>query len=880
MREYRKMKQGFGMHGRRPVDWEDVLSEAEFPAKQTRPAVNKDDGLLRRHIDACTTCRTQFLLPNALPETADPSHPTSEALTFSAATQLVTAWVAETKANSEHIGAVLEASGDRVLHVLSIEGKKGQAIRQRFLTTAYPDIPFTKHFLIEGVYLENCWENSQSWRTRWLLPYLTLEWSADPTKLLSILEHRSSCPGEDWALLDAEQVKLGYESGALSSVWYSGCICIGGDGFGTVVPYDEDAIHSGKYMGFSLAQHIFRAQLALSQILVRLVDAIVDPKSKNRGSNNWKAFFDESTPRGLSGIQSPVFAGSPHLPPPCFAIEQAIEFVKARQEEAEDHLSSHQRFPQALATLIRHAQVGPLQEHSKLLYGASDPTLFAARHICWTMRRPKLWGLVASLYEDLQVPFQNARTSDCTTLDGARLVNSAIPLAFASLAHDLNRLIIEQCRVVRLSLPEQRAFGPNFLFVSGDVAVETQFKLLQNKNGQTNYSSTTNDPFDCVESYFRHDPCFYDLYQLSGDPHDPLSFNRQHLHERFLEHLSATTSEKRKGIGGNLLEHVSDLRALEDLAHQLRLVSGRLDHVVPLPQSREHIRAVVEDLHSPLTRFDRSTLNDMKAAVSSFEGCAMSGDTCIAGVLSAEPDASRMATRQLWERFRASLSTAWIRSGMDSDAAEAQVSLLDVHASTCGDQANTCDSVDQTILAKVVNVVQPTAEQATSTGGFEHISTSASQPSKSQRRNAKRRGAKQPDRSNASSTPRGAAPIDPLFPRAEPIVIAVKTRSFRIFMQIFDHNGGGRGDMRFRSFQAAMIEAGCTSMEQGDGADVIFRYPALVNETGQQLRKACTLHFHAPHPSDSYGPNEFPLLAIRLFDRLGWSRETFVLRAD
>jgi hypothetical protein len=101
-------------------------------------------------------------------------------------------------------------------------------------------------------------------RNHYLLAYLDTETlKTNPTVLISLLEHKSRHPPQDWAPFDIREYHTYWGQGRFGVKYHGDAVVMQGPHYGTLQPWDRRKVHRSESVGFSHPRLVIEAQALL-----------------------------------------------------------------------------------------------------------------------------------------------------------------------------------------------------------------------------------------------------------------------------------------------------------------------------------------------------------------------------------------------------------------------------------------------------------------------------------------------------------------------------------------------------------------------------------------------------------------------------------------
>ena len=185
----------------------------------------------------CVNCSSQFLTMNQQDYDRFRYKPV---ITPAAAKTMLASFTNHIDADRAYLAGLCDKYGNTII---SRWRKKSRNKREALLLLADPSIEKEPWFRlrIEGNIVR--WQELRQYRKSWLLPYMNTDiMKANPSVLLSLIDHRVHHSPEEWAAFDSHQLRRAWALGHFD-LEYCGkyCVVMHGVDYGKLVPWSKKA---------------------------------------------------------------------------------------------------------------------------------------------------------------------------------------------------------------------------------------------------------------------------------------------------------------------------------------------------------------------------------------------------------------------------------------------------------------------------------------------------------------------------------------------------------------------------------------------------------------------------------------------------------------
>ena len=467
------------------------------------------------------------------------------------AARLLTCYVERIKSEQEWLRKTLQAHGDKIL----THWARGD--RSKFLSQALPALQSGSFADLRFNYSGMDWRiTRQQHRATYLLPYFNKETLlSDPNKFLSMLHNRTYYDFRDFVMIDKQLQHMGFFNGALGIDYNAHCVDMSPtSNYGKLVPFSPSTAHTWLAVGYPRAKIIIDSQLTLYINLRKIVDVILSevsnlPISK---SNQWKQFIGNGCRLKPSDIVS-NYLDRAFAAPPRLDTDRFCDLASTRRKEAEDHLWLLQTDPAYLYIACLNFK------NTKLYAKASKERatrLLAAEVANTPRKRARIW-------RNIDEECCNVRDVYRRFQDGIH-VTSPNPPKYERALCALELMLVNQCLELGKDLTRLLRLSPGF---------EKHFAVVSTADGRP--GSILKNPAkggDVNVTYFRKDPLFWCMMQLTGDVEDPHMIDHNILFNFLEAHLQKADARERARIDQRLYDLISDMAAVYELLSTLRML--------------------------------------------------------------------------------------------------------------------------------------------------------------------------------------------------------------------------------------------------------------------------------------------------------------------
>jgi len=255
----------------------------------------------------------------------------------------------DTKENLAYIKNKLQTHGDLLLKRWS---KKSKDKRGTTLATAapncfgtWPPTTFPESSIDED---SIAWYPQHSRESCWLFAdwMRVKDFAEDRTKLFALLHLRTEHMPQAWTMHDTIYSERAFETSPRVNLPYnSSWVQMFGDDYGRLVDFDTRYLHTWAIMSYPRALTTFRAQLDISDMLRRILDAILSDSSPS-GNSKWSSFVSSDLYKSNGESRWSPYTHPALVTPYGFDTKVLLDKATAKFNELADHMEYLQTDPE------------------------------------------------------------------------------------------------------------------------------------------------------------------------------------------------------------------------------------------------------------------------------------------------------------------------------------------------------------------------------------------------------------------------------------------------------------------------------------------------------------------------------------------------------
>ena len=753
--------------------------------------------------------------------------------------------------------------------------KRSQNKRAEILEKAEPDMPQKRFSIIQASYAGSDLE-APSLHYTFLLPYLSVEdLSSDPMRLLSLLYVRTEYDASTWAAFDLEHNKAGWHEGLLDSGICKSAMVACGARYGEIVEWDKERVDQGHLIAFPRANLIIQTQAALSVMLAKTVQILVDGASVEERPTKWLALIESGFRRSREDEVCSSFIDRAFQRPPVFDIDELLKIAKARTANAQDQLWLLQTEPSYV-----HREYRLLQDSE--YFSVVVPKLSGNV----TVEKYNLIGNILSVESTRRFSEWNCVVEECKhvreQLDGyGAQVQLGKPLpekynqAVSCLEAALESILWRWTRDVVSLLPKLRGFASCYDHVVLDI-----------QGAMTRTTAKRQPDYNC----YREDPLFWCLYLIIyhdirlGSPFEP-----PFLFAFLGDLIDKDTRVDKNRLDQRLMDGLADIGAIWEMIMAIRYhrpSRHRMEtlQALDLGAARAGCRRLALETRSlrGTQVFPSQTSLRVKPPLQLFVESFRLGD----GMKESDRQERRLASRRLlksfWDAAR-NFQRQYLRDiGLSKD--EINMHLASISFDLAPEYLELLEQKNQKIPSSVHvagSLTKSEAPQCTSWDVSPEQNSRFTNVGPVKSKVKRRPTPREDDVENPLPEARPAANEDVHVHESHSTdsgienILLVTPESFKIFMDMFpsedlDSQTAKKGFTDWRKFVGAMTDAGFAA-NHNSGSAVTF-----IRQSGGRII------FHKPHPVAKLDRHMLLGYGKRLSKWFGLNRESFQVapRAD
>ncbi|OAR01728.1 hypothetical protein LLEC1_03268 [Akanthomyces lecanii] len=287
----------------------------------------------------CSDCRDEFY---TVEEQWDPLHSYRDRLSDADVERRVSSTVKQIHDCRDALTARLDTSADILM---SRWRKLSQAKREILLNEAAPGLEKEQWLIPRWSYFRTRLPTpkaSQRLRRQLFLPWLNVDvLKTNPTVLFALLHCRTAYPPQLWYNFDKRQHSIAWFTGSVDVDFSRKCVVVYGNKYGSVVDWEDKAVHRADIAAFPRAMLVIEAQAHLMETLHNIAAKILDgvDESHPPRTSKWKGLVEGNAFSGTGIVEywSP-YTNPAFSPPPDFDSKYLLSVAKSRRDATADHI--------------------------------------------------------------------------------------------------------------------------------------------------------------------------------------------------------------------------------------------------------------------------------------------------------------------------------------------------------------------------------------------------------------------------------------------------------------------------------------------------------------------------------------------------------------
>lgn len=768
--------------------------------------------------------------------------------------------------------------------------RAGVGTRKAFLLKANPHLYPNRNPLVDIPSSVEQLRKQREYRMGYMLPYLNVEdLSRDPTKLIGLLLHRTTCKPEEWVPFDHAMLRSGWKQCTLSEQSADGCIIMHGDDFGKWSSFDPIAVHRNDACGAPRALMILESQQTLMKFLRDLTMVILDGTNLSKSSKvpaniastdlatnvtspheykvctDWLQFLSAGQKKNRPWLSfGAIFSNQPYSAAPSFDIDTMIDIAENQAAEAQDELwllqtdleYFYDRSRYHEATWFDNLEKGSLQTITTSKQKLDNIAVIMTIKVV-LQARDWQW-----LSDECQNAKRELQRSELEIGPGKPLPED-YERALGSLGMLLEKSWADQQLNMKRLLVRSPAFSKVFK-VTGTV---------QQQHLGSGFVFELRD----YATLFRDDRIGWCLFHLASNPEEPRIFEPSAILQYLDEFLTNCPRREAERIDREMQRCISELAAVTRMMNLLHL--HRPLFRSPGPDILQETRAAWQVLNKQLQDPVPMTSAEMRlhSLVNPLNKFRMPTGRKDEKWL-ARRDMAHTALRNLWAKARDIYQTMLKTKNIPQEFIDPQLEWM-----------KQCDSPEKVallenergrILDRLAAVKEKSSARRATSSQEEVSSFGAQRQAEAIYRVLEPPKTKTKTRRGDTSGPVNAATeYEVIVEERPPVLYKLKPASIieKVVRLMFPEPEEDvikeKSNVDWIGFVAAMTTFGFRAEHRG-GSAFTFKGDIKLPDTGLALQKR-SFTVHRPHPDTGMGPIILQSLGRRCNRRFGWQRANF-----
>ncbi|KAK4553187.1 hypothetical protein LTR86_009717 [Recurvomyces mirabilis] len=759
------------------------------------------------------------------------------------ATEVVRELLRATYNDLAHVRVKLQLHGDAIAKRWR---KRTTESRTALLLKAKPEI--YKHRWVEaGLLCQSTRSISDQDMVKdhklWLLPDLDLPGlSESPGRLLSLLHVRTAYHPAQWVPYDSEQLHVPFDESLALLAYNPHCVVMHDKAgtFGALVPWEKGAAHRWDIIGLPRALLVLEAQKELSAFLRSTVDFLLQAPAVE-GDSEWRSCAARGFMEGSYTVTGP-WVDQFFIAPPCLDLTTVVAAMRDRLQVAKDDLYLMQADPIFVRDFVLWSQAMPYHRRLHEQLRPSDLIrvliMYHGKYECWRV-------VVEEAERALLIHRKYAETTKPEV--------------------DLPKELEEALLVLQYLLNQQ------FRQISAGINLDAETIALKKK-----YSGTDPD-----HDKLRKDPLLWGCERLHSNTKKG-AINSTMILRLIEHHISRLKPRERPNVERLMISYLHDIGPIDEALSLLRFHRPYL--------SRSLSKAEMERLlsHRPLQaerwrRLETTPVMDEKDIDTLYTHLsrllAIPNLKRLTSHSAADMRVAHEALAGFWKSFRKEKRKLLKRSCASKEGIREVMEMINYDKSAEHglriDEA--CTALDEAFAKQESK--RDGRDSGRKRRPHDIAATEAMlllPPTATLTMSCVDRLTLVQPKQKIKTRRSDSAAVVPLLdistheeehhPRIE-----VGAASLALLQRMFTPIACSKAtaDIKWNDFNSAVVDAGCT-FKYGGGSSVTYTFRGATGD-------GCVM-LHRPHPDPTIDPIMFGSFGKKFAVKLGWDRETFVLR--